>query len=94
MVAARTRPGPDGPTLPHVRNTRYAPETIMRTSGRVVIGHNPAVMVIPMKDHVDAIAIAEFALTQIVHCRKVKARSLWRPNCSGFLSDLADGRNS
>lgn len=76
-----------------IDETRYTPETIMRTSGRVVIGHNPTVIARPMYNHVDAIAIAAFALTQIVHYRKVKAKGLWRPNYFTFVSDLADGRN-
>jgi hypothetical protein len=44
-----------------------------------------------MPNHVDAIEIAAFALTQIVHFRTVKAKGLWRPNYFHFLSDLADG---
>lgn len=70
---------------------RYTPATIMETSGRVVIGHDPAVMATAMKNPVDAFAIAGFALQQIVHYRK--AKSLWRPNYFYFLSALADGRH-
>jgi hypothetical protein len=77
-----------------IDETRYTPATIMDTSGRVVIGHDPAVIASAMRNHVDAIAIAAFALTQIVHFRKVKAKGLWRPNYFHFLSDLADGRDS
>lgn len=77
-----------------IDETRYTPKTIMETSGRVVLGHNPAVVATAMNSHVDAIAIAGFALWQIVHHRRVKAKSLWRPNYFHFLSDLADGRYS
>ena len=73
---------------------QYTPSTIMATSGRVVIGHEPAVMVRPMENPVDAMGIAAFALTQVVHCRKVKAKRLWRPNYFYFLSELADGHFS
>ena len=69
---------------------RYTPVTIMETSGRVVIGHDPAVVAHAIHNPVDACAIAGFALSQIVHYRK--AKNLWRPNYFCFLADLADGR--
>jgi hypothetical protein len=74
-----------------IDETRYTPKTIMRTSGRVVIGQDPSVTASAMRNYVDAIDIAAFALTQIVHYRTVKAKGLWRPNYFHFLSALADG---
>lgn len=74
--------------------TRYTPSTIMTTAGRVVIGHDPAVIATPMTNHIDAIAGAGFALSQTVHFRTVKATGLWRPNYFHFLSPIADGRHS
>jgi hypothetical protein len=70
--------------------TRYTRKNVMRTSGRVVIGHDPAVVPTPMNNHVDVIDSAAFALSQVVHFRKAKGH--WRPNYFHFLSDLADGR--
>jgi len=70
--------------------TRYTAATMMHTAGRVVIGHDPAVIPTRMNNHVDAVAIAAFTLSQIVRYRKSK--SLWRPNYFSFLPDLADGR--
>ncbi len=69
--------------------TRYTRRTVMETAGRMVIDHNPAVLPKTMTNHVDAHAIAAFALSQIVHYRKSK--SLWRPDYLTFLCALADG---
>jgi hypothetical protein len=44
----------------------------METAGRMVIDHNPAALPKTMTNHVDAHAIAAFALSQIVHHRKSK----------------------
>jgi hypothetical protein len=74
-----------------IDEARYTPATIMATSGRVVIGHNPAVIAGVMTNPVDAIDGAAFALTAIVKHRKSK--SLWRPNYFYFLLALADGRH-
>ena len=74
-----------------IDEARYTPATIMMTAGRVVIVHNPRVIADVIKNPVDAIDIAAFTLSQIVHLRKSKA--LWRPNYfDNFLSALADGR--
>lgn len=75
-----------------IDEARYTPATIMETSGRVVIGHDPGVNTERIRNPVDVIAIAAFALTQIVHCRSVRAKGLWRPNYFHFLNDLAAGR--
>jgi hypothetical protein len=55
--------------------TRYTRRTVMETAGRMVIDHNPAALPKTLTNHVDAHAIAAFALSQIVHHRKSK--SLW-----------------
>lgn len=75
-----------------IDETRYTPRTVMRTSGRVVIGHHPAVMARAMNNPVDVIDMVAFALTEIVNHRH--AKGLWRPNYFHFLTDLADGRYS
>jgi len=71
--------------------TFYTPATQMRTSGRVVIGHDPARIPKPMHNHIDAIAIAAFTIGAIVNYRTSK--DLWRPNYFDFLADIADGRH-
>ncbi len=70
--------------------TRYTKTTIMPTAGRVVIGHDPAVVAAPMHNHIDVIAIAAFALGHLAKNRSSKA--LWRPNYFTVIADLADGR--
>lgn len=71
--------------------TFYTPATLMRTSGRVVIGHDPARIAKPMRNHIDAIEIAAFTIGVIVKYRTSKG--LWRPNYFDFLADIADGRH-
>ncbi len=72
--------------------TRYKPDDLMRTAGRVVIGHDPVTCGTSMRNHVDAIDIAAFALAEIVRHRKNPG--VWRPNYFHFLGDLADGRHA
>lgn len=68
---------------------RYRPATLMKTAGRVVVGHDPAVMAKPMKNPVDLDRILLFQLGTVVRHRK--AKSLWPLNVFSFLTPLADG---
>lgn len=77
-----------------VDDKRYTPATIMGTAGRVVIGHNPAVVARVMVNPVDAVAIAGFELSQIVHYRTLKAKQLWKLNHFHGLAAVADGQHS
>lgn len=73
-----------------VDDTRYTARNRMLTSGRITIGFDPNQRDQPINNYVDVIAIAAFALAEIVKQRKHK--TLWRPNYFHFMADLADGR--
>ncbi len=70
--------------------TRYSKSTMMRTAGRIVIGHDPMCVPVMMHNHVDVISISGFALKEIVRLRASKSQ--WRPNYFSFLPDLAAGK--